>query len=247
MALACISAAAQPAFDVAAVKLNRSGAARMLLRPEPTGVTIANMPLKSILMYVYDARFDQISGGPAWIDQDRWDIAAKSETKLDDTQRRRMLQSLLEERFKLVVRRESREGQIFALVVAKNGSKLGPPSGPAEELWVRNTGAGLLRLNGRRASMPKLAALLERTMAKTVVDQTNLTGGFDFDAEWAPDLSLTPGVPPPVPMRDGQPTPPGDGMSIFAALQNRLGLKLEARRGPVVTFVVQHAEKPTRN
>jgi uncharacterized protein (TIGR03435 family) len=247
MALACTLGLAQPAFDVAAVKLNRSGAVRMLLRPEPTGVTIANMPLKSILMYVYDARFDQISGGPAWIDQDRWDIAAKSETKLDDPQRRRLLQSLIEERFRLLVRRESREGQIFALVVAKNGPKLRPPSGPTEELWVRNTGAGLLRLNGRRASMPKLAAMLERTMAKTVLDQTDLPGDFDFEAEWAPDAGVTPGVPPPVPMRDGQPTPPGDGVSVFTALQNRLGLKLDARRGPVVTFVVQHAEKPAQN
>lgn len=154
-----------------------------------------------------------------------------------------MLESLLIERFKLSVHKETREEQVYELVVAKSGAKLKEAT---ESLKAKQTGlriAGRGRLIGIAVPLPILINTLSEQVGRVIVDKTNLTGRYDFTLEWTPDPvdSGLPGV------SDSGPPPPDDRPSLFIAIQEQLGLKLESTKGPVEILVIDHVEKPDAN
>lgn len=215
------------------------------------------MPLKEIIRLVWHVQPYQVSGGPPWIESARYDISAKPDHKPKTGELSLMLQSLLADRFQLKVHHETKELPIYRLVLANRDGKLGPQlteskegsctppdSGNPPALGCGGMLMGPDRLTGSDAAISRLAPALSRMLGRTVVDATRLTGNFHIKMQWTPDqaqlqLELPPGAP--------QPQFDPNGPSIFTALQEQLGLKLESQKGPVDILVIDHVEKPSEN
>jgi uncharacterized protein (TIGR03435 family) len=242
-AMVVISCQAQsPAFEAASVKLNRLGGDPRWHR-ETGRLAAENMTLKDLVRYAYDVRDIQISGGPAWFDSDRWDIAAAAGREISEDERRRMLQTLLAERFQMTIRREMKELPVYALVVAKSGSKLkANTDGVPERIQMNVSGSGLSRLTGQDVPVSRLVTVLAGPTGRTVLDRTGIKGSFDFQLEWMPDAAH-------MPLINGAKPPEGsvEGASLFTAVQEQLGLKLESTKGPVEVLVIERAERATEN
>jgi uncharacterized protein (TIGR03435 family) len=229
------------AFEAASVKPTDPNARVPLdFRASPGGrLVVTNWTLELILREAYGVRHYQVSGGPSWLTSDHFDITAKAEGDPSREQMMLMLQTLLADRFKLKVHRETREGAVYALVVAKNGSKLQEvkelKDGDRAGVFTYRTGSPVepavsyIR-TGRKASMPLLVQTLADMVARPVLDQTGIKGEFDFRLEYAADDSHLDAFP-----------------SLFTAIQEQLGLKLEAQKGPMETLVIDHVEKPSDN
>jgi len=230
---------------------------------------MTNLALRRLILIAYDIRDYQIAGAPGWIESEHYDVQAKADSnpsvKLMEGP---MLRSLLEERFRLAVHRETRELPTYILSVAKTGSKLQPskegsctrydtnspppPPRPGEPRPVfcgfQSTPAeGLNRtLDARGVTMAGLATNLSRSytaaLGKNVIDGTGLTGTFDFQLTWAMDAPA--GVPG---AAENASHPDLIGPSIFVALREQLGLRLESTKGPVEVLVIDHVEKPSGN
>jgi uncharacterized protein (TIGR03435 family) len=257
----------QPKFEVASIKPSHTdGLTTMRVDP---GHFIADTTVERLIQNAYRVQSFQIMGGPDWIRSDRFAIEAKADDGVGRSEMFRMLQSLLEERFQLKTHRETREMPVYALVAARGGPKLprvdeiGCRDVDADGLpqWVggriappvRNVtltpqcgtvGWRLLRgaqLLGGRVDMAELVRALSNVLGRSVIDKTGYTGIFDVKLDFAPDES-TPILPPP---------PPGalapGGPSIFSALQQQLGLRLESTRGPAEVMVIDHVERPSAN
>jgi uncharacterized protein (TIGR03435 family) len=245
-----------PQFDVISVKPNKdSNGTRMQFTPDGlrgTGVTV-----RFLLYEGYGGiNNNQVIGEPSWA-TDGFDIEAKVASadvptlaKMSFEQRRTMFQSILADRFKLAVHHETRELPIYVLTVAKGGPKFKPsvPDDPAaaprrKGMMINN---GKLTANDAQFSM--LVTVLSRQLGRTVVDKTGLTGNYDFTLEWTPDEG---GPPPPSRPPDGSSPPaagaPDPGASIFTALPEQLGLKLESTKAPVDVVVIDHIERPAEN
>jgi uncharacterized protein (TIGR03435 family) len=194
-------------------------------------LTMQNMSVRNIIQAAYGLKDNQFSG-PSWLDIDRYSIEAKAETKVEEKQLLLMLQTLLADRFKLAVHREQKMVPGYALVVAKSGLKMHPSEGQGS----RSNGTAN-KLTATHLDMPRLARFLERVVGLPVVDDTHVTGGFDFVLEYASERQQradSDGVPSGLP-------------SIFTALPEQLGLKLETRKVPLEMLVVDHAERPSDN
>ena len=227
-------AQAPEAFDVASVKLNRDGIRGGYpgLAPGGQRFTATNLPLMALIMLAYDVTPRQISGIPSFFVRETYDIEARCDHAVKQEQALRMLQALLSDRFKLTLPREIKEQPIYALVVAKGGPKLRESqqeSGDRQGFVYKST------------PMSVLALILSQATDRTVVDKTGLVGRYDFSLEYAPER-LGRGV---VEGREAAPNP--DGPSIFTAVQEQLGLKLEPQKGPVEFIVVDKVERPTEN
>jgi uncharacterized protein (TIGR03435 family) len=203
-----------------------------------------NNTAKSVIVSAYDVLPEQISGAPAWIDSDRFDIEARYERPEglsgteDGRQIRLRLQALLESRFQLKVHREPREWQAYVLVVAKKGAKLKPTE-------RRTGGSSSHQNNGHWESqgfdMDGLARSLAFRVGRPVRNETGLEGRFDFTLDFEPDIPAA---------QFGDNSKPGaelKGPSLFTALQDQLGLKLEPRKVPVELLVVDRIERPSEN
>jgi uncharacterized protein (TIGR03435 family) len=225
-----------PVFEVASVKVNTSGSGNSRTRTTGGQVEWTNVTLKMCLLMAYDV-LDYSFSGPDWLSSVRIDIVAKPSGTEHQVQL--MMQTLLKERFKLAVHRESKNITGYALVVAAGGPKIhSVEPGEAAENW----GRGLLK--GKNVSMTRLAEMLSAKLQGPVEDKTVLPGVFNFALTWTPD-EVPSGSPPvnaaSIPDRR-------DGPSVFSALQEQLGLKLEARKIPTQVLVVDHMEKaPTEN
>jgi bla regulator protein BlaR1 len=238
-------------FDVATIKPNGANDNRFMIRPSPGGgLTITGVPLRMLIMEAYDVRTFQVSGGPGWMSTERWDIEAKAEGvqgQLPIGQTLKMLQALITDRFHLEVHHETKEMTIYALVVGKNGSKLTPHTGeppqPTDRLRVR---PGSLR--AKQIGTAGLVRQLTLQVGRPVIDKTGLTGAYDFALEWTPEPGQggpeSIGLPPAL---DFPRASDSNGPSIFTALQEQLGLRLDAQKGPVDLIVVDRAEKPDEN
>jgi uncharacterized protein (TIGR03435 family) len=188
--------------------------------------------LKAITQQAYEVRGFQVSG-PDWMTSTRFDVVAKLPVGAPQSRVPEMLRSLLAERFKLTSHVETRDLPMYALVVAKGVIKMkgsaADPEAPAG--WTINKGPG--HLEGHRMNMSSLANNLSALLGRQVVDQTGLNGSYDFDLQYAPDELAGPDP---------------DRMPLLDAVQSQLGLKLEARKGPVKVIVIDHIEKtPTEN
>jgi len=204
---------------------------------------------------------DRIVGLDAnWLSSQKYDIDAKVDESdletfqsLDYDHRRLMQQALLTDRFKLAVHLENKERPIYVLILAKNGPKLQEsktyPRGPGT---IKGMG-GLQRrgdphLTVEGGTMPYLAKHLSLTLGRTVVDKTGLTGRYDYKLDWTPDMDLAATGPMPgYPQRAAVQAPDPSGPSIFTAIQEQLGLKLESQKGPVEILVVDRVEQPSEN
>jgi uncharacterized protein (TIGR03435 family) len=243
----------RPSFEVASAKPSKAGSPM-------AGVGVGssnsrNVTLKSLMAVAYRIQDFQIAGGPSWVGTDRFDVEAKAEDpRAAQDQVRLMLQSLLEDRFKLRIHREMRESPVYALVVDKSGLKMKQSSdqvspsvdGPSPPGAGPNHGAiriGTGSLIGNAATMTLFTRMLSQRLDRLIVDKTGLAGRFDIQLQW------TPGVGEAVFDPLGNPLPPADssGPSVFTALQEQLGLKLESTKAPVEVLVIDHVEKPDAN
>lgn len=191
----------------------------------------------------WDVKDFQVAGGQGWTDTDRFDVDAVAASPFKKDEFRAMLQALLAERFGLVIHRETQDKAGFALVTGRNGPKLPPPTDDPDILFSRIP-SGDMTLKARSASMSQLASVLSTILGATVLDRTGIEGHFDASLQWTPDPATQPlvtksGMPAPPPPPDATPGP-----SIFTALQEKLGLKLEARKVPVDVIVIDHANRP---
>lgn len=219
------------AFEVASVKPNAEGRGREQVQSSPTNLIMRKASLRFFIHWAYELRLDQISG-PGWLNTERYDVAAKTDSPSTEQQLRLMLQTLLAERFKLVFHRETKILPVYELVAGKGSSKLREAKGDEKsELSVTRASYAL-----HHASMSELAERLVELGAvdHPVADRTGIQGSFDFS------LSFPEGWRP-------GPTSDRSGISIFSILEEQLGLKLELRKSPVETLVVDQAERPSEN
>jgi bla regulator protein blaR1 len=251
--------AALSAFEVASVKQGDPYAKPRSIQFTPGGgIRIEHMPLKVIIMFAYDVQGFQISGGPAWLDSDVFEIIGKAPMESGEGPRdptveqrrlaRQRLQALLAERFNLIVRREAKELPVYALTVAKNGPRLKESTG--ESLGVQQSRPG--ELVGTGTTIVFLAGALSRLAGRPVLDKTDLAGRYDFRLEWTPEPGSLGGFGKPAPIGpaeggDGAGAHDLTGPSLASALQQQLGLKLESQKGPLETIVVERVERPTAN
>ena len=262
-----------PQFDAASIKVSKTGDQGTYLRRQPGGLYRAtNATLRNLIASAYLNEFppkgELIFGGPGWIDSEHFEIEARAEGNPGREQMQLMVQSLLEDRFKLVLHHETRQLPIYALMQAKPG-KTGPqltvhsgdakcteaapgkplsPPAPGGTMpaycggFFMAPASGALRETGNKITMGMLVQFLGQSVDRTMVDRTGLNGVFDFNLEFAPELGPgsqiggTASAPDPS-------APP----SIFTALQEQLGLKLEPQTGPVDVLVIDHVEEPSPN
>jgi uncharacterized protein (TIGR03435 family) len=220
-------------FEVASVKvapvLNGDPYRINLGTVQHDTVTLTNASLADCIRFAYGLTSDSQLSGPDWIKSKelRYDIVAKTPPNTPHEQLLQMMQALLAERFNLALHPEDRELAYYALVTAKTGPKMreatNAPAGNLEGVQ------GQLRIVGNRMSMSTVATLLSRYMRAFVVDQTKLSGPFEVKLVWTPDDR---------PIPDDQ-----RGPSVFTAVQEQLGLKLESRKGPMEVLVVDRAKK----
>jgi uncharacterized protein (TIGR03435 family) len=235
------SAQQQPAFEVASVKPNRSGAVSSNFNRRPGGgIEAINVSLKELILFAYEIREQQLVGGPAWLDKERYDVvakpaendnptAAKRSFEEDFRQIRLKMRTLLSDRFQLLVHNETRQLPIYVLVVAKGGAHLTPST--SEGLTIHNQKG---RLECKKVTMKQFAEnSLTYRMGRTVVDETGLTGEYDFDFKYAEDQIA--------------PSPDPDLPDFLTALREHLGLSLKSEQGPVDVIVVDRAEKASTN
>ena len=229
LALAVAAWAQGPVFEVASVRLAEAGVKGMNIRRDPAGgISAWNVNLRTLIVLAYNIQDFQLSGGPRWMAAQRYDVIAKAPAGVQKSDTWPMLRALLAERFHLVVHRETRESAVYELSVAKGGLKIHPATrlqGEADD-WCRQ-GSGHLQCY--MMPMANLALTLSGTLKRRVVDRTGVEGKFDLVLDWAPDNAA------------------GDGPSIFTAIQELLGLRLEAAKGPVEMVVVDGAEKAEGN
>jgi len=237
--------ARRPSFEVSSVKENKSGVVGARWGARPGGYRAVNAILKRLILTAYEIKQQaQLRGGPAWIDSARFDIEAKNPggaaapaddakapSKLDEHRANLMLQSLLEERFKLAVHHENKEIPVYFLVLAKGGYEESTVKGPPSP-EVHRFGAG--------GPVTAITDSLSSMLGRPVIDKTGITGSHNFQME--------------VPIEDYPRSPDAfaqagasAGAVIFGALERQLGLKLESGKAPVDVLVIDHIEKPSEN
>ena len=250
-----------PAFEVASIKPNMLGGPTML-QVQPGRMNLTNATLRIMIRNAYRIQEFQMSGGPDWLDTAHFDVTAKAAGNPTQDELGAMLRALLAERFKLVVHRESRDMPVYSLATTPStstrlhksdldcfGGPGTPPPAPGQMSERCGFRIGPGRLTGTGVSIAALAGSLSTRLNRVVIDHTGLSGGFDFDLQWTPEQlpGRAPGTPADQPiMVNGTAIDP-NGPSVFTALQEQLGLKLEPARGPVETLVIDRVEKPTEN
>jgi uncharacterized protein (TIGR03435 family) len=238
------------AFEVATIKPTSPDSRGRFIRMQSVNRFYAQgFSLQQLVAAAYNLTPRAIAGGSPWTDSDLFDILATTpgsvQPNLDEQME--MLRKLLTDRFQLTFHREPKEFPIFAITLAKGGPKLkpstAPPGAPPELINVihpEEKGGVHVELPARNATIMQLAAMLQRVVVdRAVVDQTGLSGTYDFDLEWTPDENQFNGNLP----RSVEPTKP----SLFTAMQEQLGLRLEAARGPVQALVIDRVERPSGN
>ncbi len=238
------------AFDVVSIKPHQPGDDRWFYStPSGKRFTAYNQTLLNLIQIAY---VDDVmplpdfvvEGLPGWAERDRFDVEAQPESGFTPTKQQamEMLQAMLEERFKLKIRREPRNAPVYALVVEKGGIKMKPSANQSgsRPCPAAAPAPGLQRFCSS-TSIAFLNIRLYGEVRRRVVDKTGLTGLYDMDLRWAPDA-----------LANGAPLPPGaeidtSGPSLFTALQEQLGLRLISETGQVDAFVAESVERPSEN
>jgi uncharacterized protein (TIGR03435 family) len=241
-----MAADANPVFEVATIKPSNPDAQGKGFMVRGRRFSTINTSLSDLITFTYRLQARQITGGPAWLETEKYDLSAQpdGEGEPSETQWRIMLQKLLAERFKLTFHRDKKELAVLAIVVGKTGPKLtkseADPNG-LPGIGFRALGA----LFARNANMTDFAGVMQTTVFdRPVVDQTGIAGRYDFSLNWTPDETQFAGLGMKItPSADNAAAPP----DLFTAIQQQLGLKLESTKAPVEILVIDHAEKPSQN
>ena len=232
-------------FEVASVKPSKPGERGGAMKVLPGGQEFIaqNFPLRLMIarMHLIPAR--QVTGGPDWMDSELWDIQAKADRPgYTREQMLAMLGNLLEDEFKMKLRKDAKEGPVYALTLDKSGLKMKVNESPEDfEIPVQGGPGGITV--GKRVAMDRLCFTLGSFLQnneRPVIDRTGLTGYYDFTLSFLPEL-------PPGFDRENLPPEVLARPSLFDAVKSQLGLKLEATKGPVEYYVVEHIEKPAEN
>jgi uncharacterized protein (TIGR03435 family) len=229
--------AAAPTFEAASVKPASPDATDFGVDTDPGLLRLEAQPLRAMVRVAYGVNESQVVGGPKWADSDRFDITGRANGPAGSRELFAMLQSLLADRFKLTIHRETRTAQGYALVVAKGGIKM-----QKSESTESNSHGGRGRIDAQGYSMRQLAERLNRVVRAPVEDATETPGGFNFSLIWSPDDPSTKAFASDRPAVEDSNAP-----SIFTALQEQLGLKLESRKVTMEVIVIDRAEKPGEN
>jgi uncharacterized protein (TIGR03435 family) len=228
-------------FEVASIKPSNPGLPIGGLRVMPGGQEFRTqgVTLRFMFAFMYWVPERQVIGGPAWLDSDRWDVEAKADHPRDLDELREMFRNMLADEFKVQFHKDVKEGPIYALTVDKSGLKMKPNAGPWDfEVSIKGGPGGVTI--GKRVPIQRLCFQIEQILKRDerpVIDRTGLAGYYDFTLSFLPEL-------PPGFDRDKLPAEMRDRPSIFDALKQQLGLKLEAQKGPMDIYIVDHAEKP---
>jgi uncharacterized protein (TIGR03435 family) len=247
------SPAARPAFDefeVATIKPAVSDQKGAYIKMQSTHrFYVKYYTLKSIIAAAYNITPRAVSGGPAWVDSDRYDILAGTpgEVQPNPDEQMSMLRKLLADRFKLTFHREEKEFSIYALTVAKNGPKLKESTAPPDKLadLISVVFPDRVLLPARNTTTAQFASQFTNrgVLDRPVVDRTGLSGKYDFDLEWADDETQFGGQ-----LRKRASTDDGpDKPDLFAAVQQQLGLRLDATKGPIEVLVIDNVARPSEN
>ena len=247
VAFVCAQSGTAPKdFEVVSIKPADPSMRMVQMQLAPGGrFTASGVTLRLLLQRCYSVRDFQISGAPSWAGSDRYEINAKAEDgqrNITPEQISMMLRGVLTDRFKLTFHRETKEGAVYFLVPGKGGPKLKESESSGEERSQQvRIGRGMIDL--KAASIENLVNQLSNQLGRPVIDKTGLTGLYDFKLEWTPDAPVGPAI------RGVDDAPPADapGPTVFTALQETLGLKLETGKGPVEYLVIDKVEKPTEN
>jgi uncharacterized protein (TIGR03435 family) len=240
LGIACLQAQPELAFEVASIRPSAPGERGSGVHTNDGSVRTNNTTLQYLIQLAYGVQEYQVAGGPGWVRSDGYDLMAtfehESEKNLTNEQKsltmRARARSLLADRFQLKLREDTRELPVYAMVVAKNDHKLKVSEQNSQHMNTnRNNGAGKITAGG--AKLDSLADRLGDILGRPVVNETGLDGRFDFTIEWTSDESLAAGS--------------ATGPSIFTAIQEQLGLKLESKKGPVRMLVIERAERPSEN
>jgi uncharacterized protein (TIGR03435 family) len=235
---------ADPNIAVATIKPSNPNSPGRGFRVQPGLFSTFNTPLLSLITFAYNLQSKQVIGGPAWLESDKYDIVMKpdSDDQPSDQQWKTMVQKLIADRFKLSLHRDQKELSVYALTVAKGGPHLTPSEGDPNGLPGMNFGP-FGKVAARNANMVNLAWHLQNTaLDRPVVDQTGITGRYDFALSWVPDEFQYPDFRSGPPIRSNT-----DGEDLFTAIQQQLGLKLEATKAKADVVVIDHVEKPSEN
>ncbi len=233
-------------LEVATIKPTRPGTAGKLITVKGRQVLTVNTSLADLISFAYDVHASQLDGGPPWVASTHFDVTAQPDAEglPNIAQLKGLIRTLLRDRFRLTSHSETRELPIYAIVAGSNPHKLtrsaGDPNGLPSLLFQR-----LGVLPALNASMVDLASVLQSAVLdRPVIDRTTLPGRWDFTLTWTPDDSQfrSLGVRVPAPPTDGS-GPPG----LFTAIQEQLGLRLDATRGPATVLVIDHVESPSDN
>jgi uncharacterized protein (TIGR03435 family) len=241
-----MAADVDPAFEVATIKPSDPNVPGNWFSVKGRNYTTHNISLAGLIESAYGVHAKQIVNGPDWFDKDTYDLNAvpDGEGQPSDKQWNTMMQKLLADRFKLTFHHEQRELPVFTLTVGKDGTKNmaeNTSGGPLPSLFFQGAKGGI-SLPARNATMKDFTGLLQEVVLdRPVVDQTGLKGRYDFTLKWAPDDSQFGGH---VPTASDDPSAPP---SLFTALQEQVGLKLESTRTAVDVLVIDHVEKPSPN
>ena len=236
-------------YEVSSIRPNPGGDFPYTFHIEPNGTLAATgITLKRLMMTGYRHQGYRIVGGPAWVDSQRWDVRAKSSLSRAVTgdESSQMLRTMLAERFQIHIHSETRSLPIYELVVDRKGSKLRRVDGSKTKLRIE-TANGLIRFT--KATTATFASQLGYALGQPVINKTGISGEFSFDLEWTP-VPGEDGGPATSGLSPETPEPPpaiADGPSIFTAITEQLGLRLESGRGPVEVLVIDSAEKPDAN
>jgi uncharacterized protein (TIGR03435 family) len=256
-----------PTFEVASVKRNKSGEAGGRLQIQPGGrFNAVNATVRQIIVRAYGIQDSEIVGAPQWTNSERFDIAAKAERDLTPQEFSEMLKNLLRERFQLKVHNATQDQPIYALVIARKDGNLGPqlrrsnvdcdkiaeeaialrggappemPKGEHQPCSIGFSGAG--RMFARSKPISQLLTFFSQVTQRPVENRTGLEGGFDVDLTWTSGAVSSVAESPDAISADlGRP-------SIFTAVQEQLGLKLESVKAPLATLVIDSIERPMEN
>jgi uncharacterized protein (TIGR03435 family) len=242
-----MAASASPGVEVATIKPSQPGRPGKIFTVQGQRFVTANTTAADLISFAYSVQQKQLSGGPVWLDSDKFDLAVQPDTEgmPNQNQLKVMLQKVLADRFQLAFHREKRELSVYAIVAAKSGAKLTDTAaapGDLPGLFFR----GLGDLVVRNATLADLANLMQSAVLdRPVVDQSGLTGRYDFTLRWTPDQTqfLGMGVPIPQPAADDPNAPP----DLFSAAERQLGLRFESTKAPADVLVIDKVSRPSEN
>jgi uncharacterized protein (TIGR03435 family) len=224
--LAILAQSQKPAFDVATIKLH-DPASPVLSGTSGSPTRFFSIgALRGLVQTAYGVQDYQVSGGPPWVETELFEVDGRPAGPTPHDQIMLMLQTLLTDRFQLAIHRDIKEVPIYSLVAAKNGPKLQEVK-DKNRIGGMSTGRGMLR---GQMTTTDLARYLSSSAGRPVIDKTGLVAGFEINLQWSADNS-----------------PDASGPSLFTAVQEQLGLKMEPGKGSVETLVIDHAEKPSAN